>query len=386
MENKRNFIKGICCGLLIPLCIIGVLALFNVGNLGSLFQSVYLLQSKSLTSLSADEKVEGAISGMVDALDDEYSYYLDAKEFNSLMEEVSGSYMGIGVYLSKDKNAEYVTIIAPIKNTPAFEAGLKAGDEVISVNGESMKGVSADVVSNTVKNSEAKEVTLEIRREGETKEYTVARTDINIPTVEGEYLEDGIAYISISQFNDKTPQDLSSVLGELQSSGTIKGILLDVRNNPGGSVPAVEQVAETFLEKGKTVLWIEEKDKESSYESTNTNPLNVPVVMLVNENSASASEILSAALQDNGVATLVGSTTYGKGIIQTVYSLKDGGAVKITTARYLSPNRNEIHKVGVKPDVEVALDGDKTDIIYSKDIEKDPQLKKAMEVLQEKLQ
>ncbi len=385
--NKKSFIKGIICGFFIPVALIVLLAFFNIGNVGNFLQSAYLLQSKSLESLTFSQKVEGAISGMIDELDDPYSYYLDPEEFNSLMEEVNGLYVGIGVYIAEEENSDYTTIMSPIKGTPAFEAGLLAGDKILSINGESMQGVPSDEVSQKIKNAAEDTIEMEVDRDGETLEFSIARTEITIPTVEGEFLkdQDGIAYISISQFNDMTPTELNDIITQLQSEGEIKGLILDVRNNPGGSVPAVVDVAETFLPADDYIVWVLEKSEETYYQSENTNPLAVPIVMLINENSASASEILAGALQDNKAATLVGKNTFGKGIIQTVYSLRDGGAVKITTAQYLSPNKNTIHEVGVAPDIEIDDNSGDPLAIYSKDTEQDSQLAAALEELKKQL-
>lgn len=385
--KKKTFIQGIICGVLVPIALIMLLAIFNIGNIGSFFQSAYILQSKSLESLSFSQKVEGAISGMISELEDPYSYYLDEKELTELMEEVNGLYIGIGIYIAEDENSEYTSIMSPIKGTPAFEAGLLAGDKILSINGVNMKGVSPSEVAQEVKSGDSDTIEMEVDRQGEKLSFTIERTEITIPTVEGEFLEgeDGIAYISISQFNDKTPTDLTDTITALQNTGNIQGIILDVRNNPGGSVPAVVDVAETFLPADDYIVWVLEKSAESSYRSENTNPLSVPVVMLINENSASASEILAGALQDNGVATLVGTNTFGKGIIQTVYSLRNGGAVKITTAQYLSPNKTVIHEVGIAPDIEVEAEFEDPLALYSKDAAEDNQLEAAITELKKNL-
>ncbi len=387
-KQTQTFIKGIICGVFLPIIFIMLLALFNIGHVGDLFQSAYLLKAKSLESLSLSQKVDGAISGMIDELDDPYSYYLDPEEFSSLMEEVNGLYVGIGIYIAEEEGSDYAVIMSPIKGTPAFEAGLLAGDKILTIDGKSMKGVSSGEVADTVKTASDDSIDLEVERDGETMSFTVARQEITIPTVEGEFMdaEAGIAYLSISQFNDMTPNDLSDTINQLQSSGNIKGIILDVRNNPGGSVPAVVDVAQTFLPAGDDIVWVLEKSDETSYQSENTNPLSVPIVMLINENSASASEILAGALQDNQAATLVGANTFGKGIIQTVYSLRDGGAVKITTAQYLSPEKNTIHEVGIAPDIEVEAESSNPLAIYSKDTEEDNQLAAALAELKKQME
>lgn len=390
MKDKtyaKGVVMGILVGIAIPLVVLCTMMFFNIGNVGNFLRTVKILDSYSLEPLSLSQKAEGAITGMVDQLGDPYSYYLDKDEYADLMTEVSGSYEGLGIYLATEEGADYTIVMAPIKGSPAFDAGLLAGDEIVKINGEDMSGVSADQIATKIKTGEETHFVLEVRRKGEMLTFELDRTKIDIPSVDGQFLEgqDGIAYISISSFAENTPTELKDVISGLEQEGEIKGILLDLRNNPGGSVSAVLQVADMFLTQGDHILWVEEKDDETCYDAENTNPYSYPVVMLVNENSASASEILSGAMQDNKRATIVGATTFGKGIIQTVYALSDGAAVKVTTAEYLSPDKNKIHKVGVKPDVEVELGSDDISIIYSFDMSLDPQLAEANKILQEKI-
>ena len=390
MKDKtyaKGVVMGILVGIAIPLVVLCTMMFFNIGNVGNFLRTVKILDNYSLEPLSLSQKAEGAITGMVDQLGDPYSYYLDKDEYADLMTEVSGSYEGLGIYLATEEGADYTIVMAPIKGSPAFDAGLLAGDEIVKINGEDMAGVSADQIATKIKTGEETHFVLEVRRKGEMLTFELARTKIDIPSVDGQFLEgqDGIAYISISSFAENTPTELKDVISGLEQEGEIKGILLDLRNNPGGSVSAVLQVADMFLTQGDHILWVEEKDDETCYDAENTNPYSYPVVMLVNENSASASEILSGAMQDNKRATIVGTTTFGKGIIQTVYALSDGAAVKVTTAEYLSPDKNKIHKVGVKPDVEVELGSDDISIIYSLDMSLDPQLAEANKILQEKI-
>lgn len=390
MKDKtyaKGVVMGILVGIAIPLVILCTMMFFNIGNVGNFLRTVKILDNYSLEPLSLSQKAEGAITGMVDQLGDPYSYYLDKDEYADLMTEVSGSYEGLGIYLATEEGADYTIVMAPIKGSPAFDAGLLAGDEIVKINGEDMTGVSADQIATKIKTGEETHFVLEVRRKGEMLTFELDRTKIDIPSVDGQFLEgqDGIAYISISSFAENTPTELKDVISGLEQEGEIKGILLDLRNNPGGSVSAVLQVADMFLTQGDHILWVEEKDDETCYDAENTNPYSYPVVMLVNENSASASEILSGAMQDNKRATIVGTTTFGKGIIQTVYALSDGAAVKVTTAEYLDPDKNKIHKVGVKPDVEVELGSDDISIIYSLDMSLDPQLAEANKILQEKI-
>lgn len=390
-EKERTYGKGIVTGIIVgiavPLLILFTAVFFNIGNIGNLVQTVKILNHYSLTSLSFSDKVEGAIAGMVEELDDPYSYYLTADDYNDLLEEVNGTYDGIGIYLTTEDGAKYTTVMAPIKNSPAFEAGMEAGDQIVTINGEDMSGVNADTIATMIKTGDEDHFVIEVLRDGESLTFEVDRATIDIPSVDGQFIEgeDGIAYISISTFAENTPTELTDTISALEKEGTINGIILDLRNNPGGSVSAVVQVANDFLSADEHILWVESKDGEDVYDATNANPYAYPLVVLVNENSASASEILSCALQDNERATLVGTTTYGKGIIQTVYSLGDGAAIKVTTAEYLSPDKNKIHKIGVTPDVEIELGSDDISLIYSLDPTKDVQLKTAIDTMNDML-
>lgn len=385
--KDKTYVKGVVSGVLgtifAALLIFLSVVFFNLGNIGNLLQTVKILDHYSLEPLSLSEKAEGAMVGMIGELDDPYSYYLTAEDYTDLQEEVNGSYKGLGIYLTTAADAEYTVVMAPIKGTPAFEAGLLAGDEIVKINGEDMVGVGADEIANLIKRGEDDHFVMDIRRDGEILTFEMDRTQIDIPSVDGSFLEgqDGLAYINISTFANNTPTELADTLAALEKEGTIRGIVLDLRNNPGGSVAAVIQIADMFLSEGDPLLWVEEKDDETVYRAENTNPCSYPLVVLVNENSASASEILTGALKENDRATVVGVTTFGKGIIQTIYGLHGGAAVKVTTAEYLSPDKNKIHEVGVKPDMEEAMQSDDISLIYSLDPSIDNQLNKAIETL-----
>ncbi|MBR5328796.1 MAG: PDZ domain-containing protein [Firmicutes bacterium] len=385
--KDRSYTKGVISGVLgtvmVALAVVVTVMFFNIGNLGNVIQTVRILDRYSLEPLSLSEKNEGAITGMVNQLEDPYSYYLNEEDYGALMEEYSGSYEGLGIYLTSFVDAEYTVVMAPIKGTPAFEAGLLAGDEIIKINGEDMAGVGADEIAAKIKYGEESHFVMEVRRNGEMLTFEMDREKIDIPSVDGQFLEgqDGVAYIAISNFAQNTPMELMDILTSLEKEGSINGIILDLRNNPGGSVESVLAVADMFLSKGDHILWVEEKKKETCYDAENTNPYSYPLVVLVNENSASASEILTGALKENGRADIVGVNTFGKGIIQSVYSLSGGVAVKVTTAEYLSPDKNKIHEVGIAPDVEVELHTDDVTAIYTLDPAIDNQLAEALMVL-----
>ncbi len=382
--QRRSFLKGLFLGIFLPLVILFVLGVFNVAGIGNFVQSLFLINSRSLNTLSLSEQVEGSIGGIIGELEDPYSTFLDAAAFSELQEEISGTYAGIGVYLTQADESGYVTVMAPIKNSPAFEAGLLAGDRIISLNGEDLQGVDSAEVAGRIKGSDLAKVHLVIERDGEQLEYDVERRDIEIPTVEGTLIDpqNGIGYISISMFSALTPEDFIEEYNELNDEVPLDGLILDLRNNPGGSVPAVVSVAEQFIGLDEKIVWMQDRSGETFIASQNSNPIAVPVVVLINENSASASEILAGALKDHEIAVLVGVTSFGKGIVQSIFALRDGAAIKLTTARYLTPNRTDIHEKGIEPHVEVPLAGDDSFVIYSLDPEEDNQLAKALEILQ----
>ena len=390
--KDRSYVKGVATGVLttvmVILAVVVTVMFFNIGNLGNLIQTVRIMDRFSLEPLSLSEKTEGAIIGIVEELEDPYSYYLDEEEYGALMEEFSGSYEGLGIYLTTFIDAEYTVVMAPIKGTPAFEAGLQAGDEIIKINGEDMAGVGADEIASKIKTGDESHFVIEVRRNGEMLTFEMDRQHIDIPSVDGSFLEgqQGMAYIAISNFAQNTPMEMAEVISNLEKEHPIKGIILDLRNNPGGSVESVIAVANLFLSQGDHIMWVEEKKNETCYDAENANPLSYPVVVLVNENSASASEILSGALKENERATLVGVTTFGKGIIQSVYTLSGNVGVKVTTAEYLSPDKNKIHEVGVTPNVEVKMATDDVSAIYTLDPSVDNQLAEAIKVLAKQIQ
>lgn len=383
----KGIVVGVISTVMVALMLLVTVMFFNIGNLGNLVQTVRILDRYSLEPLSLSEKAEGAMTGMVSSLEDPYSYYLNEEDYSDLMEEVSGSYDGLGIYLTTFVDAEYTVVMAPIKGTPAFEAGLQAGDEIVKINGEDMAGVGADELAATIKTGEESHFVIEVRRDGEMLTFEMDREHIDIPSVDGSFLEgqDGMAYIAISNFAQNTPTELTETIATLEQEQNINGMILDLRNNPGGSVESVLAVADMFLAQGDSILWVESKREETEYAAENTNPLSYPLVVLVNENSASASEILTGALKENDRAEIVGVTTFGKGIIQSVYTLSDGQGVKVTTAEYLSPRKNKIHEVGVAPDVEVEMAGDDISAIYSLDPAVDSQLAEAIKALAQQM-
>jgi carboxyl-terminal processing protease len=320
--------------------------------------------------------MRGAIRGMMEAVGDKQTYYMDPIVYESATSELSGEYEGIGAYV--DTQGDYLTIISPIEGSPAEAAGLKPGDQIVAIDGVDMTSSSPEQARQKVLGPAGTQVTLSIVREGEpeTLEFTITRAKITIDSVTGKMLENDIAYIDINSFGDKTTAELHTVLAELLAQDP-KGIIIDLRNNPGGYLQTSVEVASEFVDKG-VILYEQFGDgKRNSYDALgNGRATDLPIVVLVNEGSASASEILAGALQDYGRAQLVGVQSYGKGSVQQWIPLSDDqGAARVTIARWLTPDERLIDGIGLTPDHIVEL----TDEDLANKL--DPQLDKAIEVL-----
>jgi len=314
-----------------------------------------------------DETIKGYING----LDDEYSEYMTAEEWQEFQADALGNYVGIGIYMSSDKNGN-VIVVSPIKGTPAEEAGLEAGDVIVYVNDESMLGVSTDMVSNKIKGEEGTKVKITVLRKDEYLDFEIERKAIKVYHVENELLENNIGYISLLTFDEGCAEEVKNAYESLKSQGAEK-IILDLRNNTGGLVNECLEIADMMLPKGAIELITTDAQGNKEISKSEKDPIiDCEIVVLVNEYSASASEILVAALRDNGKAKVVGKTTFGKGVIQSVLELNDGSVLKLTVNEYFTPKETKINKVGVTPDYEVELD------LKSED---DAQLNKAIEIL-----
>jgi carboxyl-terminal processing protease len=328
--------------------------------------------------IDADAMTEGMYAGMVNALGDPYSVYYTEEEWNDMMQETAGIYYGIGAYLMIDPNTGLGKISGVIEGTPAEEAGLRADDLIYLVEGESTMGMELSEIVSRVKGEEGTKVHLTIYREGETDylEIDVERRQIEAPTVKYEMLDNKIGYIQISEFDDVTTDQFTEALAVIKGSGA-KGLVIDLRGNPGGSLNVVVDIARQILPKGLIVYTEDKYGERDEYTCDGRHELDIPLAVLVNGNSASASEILAGAIQDYGKGTLVGTTTFGKGIVQRVLPLTDGTALKLTISAYYTPKGNNIHGVGIEPDVVCEFDGD---AYYDEDV--DNQLEKALEVLE----
>lgn len=336
-----------------------------------------------LDEVSDEELDEGLYKGMLEALQDPYSEYYTAKELQDLMEKSEGIYYGIGAYVGLDTVSGLPKITGVIEGAPAEEVDLRADDLIYEVDGVSTYGLGLTEAVSLIKGKEGTEVVLTIVRDGENDylQIPVTRRKVESPTVESEMLEDGMAYIQITEFDDVTVDQFAEALAVARGSG-MEGLIIDLRSNPGGNLSAVVDIAQMLLPKGLVVYTEDKYGKRVEYTCDGKRQLEVPLVVLINMNSASASEILAGAVKDYGIGTLVGTTSFGKGIVQQIIPFSDGSAVKLTISSYFTPNGNNIHGIGVEPDVECELDAE-----AYRDSENpyDNQLEKAKEVLREKL-
>lgn len=324
-----------------------------------------------LGEINEEKVLDETIKGYVRGLDDEYTEYMTAEEWEDFQASALGNYVGIGVYMSLDKNGN-VVIVAPIKDSPAERAGLETGDIIVSVDDENVIGMSADEVSSRIKGEEGTKVKVTIFRKDEYKDFELERAAIKAYRVTSKILENNIGYISLETFDDGCAEEFKDEYLKLKKSGA-KKIIIDLRNNTGGIVTEALDILDMIIPKGNIELITIDSKGEKDYTYAEEEPIiDCPIVVLANQYSASASEIMIGALKDNKKATIVGTTTYGKGVIQNVYTFKDGSALKITAAEYYTPGETKINKIGIEPDYNVELDLEK---------EEDTQLNKAIEIL-----
>lgn len=307
--------------------------------------------------ISVENMIEGMYAGAVSSLKDPYSTYYTAEEWKEMMQDTAGVYYGIGAYVSLDKLTGYAKISGVIDDTPAQEAQLREEDILYKINDETTAGLELSEVVARIKGEEGTTVHLTIYREGEADylELDVERRQIETPTVKHEMYDNGVAYIQIVEFDEVTATQFKTSLDEVTEMGA-KGLILDLRSNPGGSLPVVVDIARSILPEGMIVYTEDKNGKREEYTCDGEHELQIPLVVLVNGNSASASEILAGAIKDYKKGTLIGTTTFGKGIVQRVLPMTDGTAMKLTISSYYTPNGNNIHGVGIEPDIVCEFD------------------------------
>ena len=340
-----------------------------------------MIDQEYLGEVDNDEMAEGVYAGLVYGLGDVYSRYYTADEYAQETASTDGAYAGIGVSIQKNKNGG-VQIAECYEGGPGADAGLQTGDVITAINDTDVTDMELSDVVSLIRENKDKTIVLTVFRENEEKsrEISVDVTDVELPSVFGEMLDKKTGYIQITQFTGVTPQQYKDMFAELKDKG-MERLVIDLRDNPGGLLTSVCDILREILPEG-LIVYTEDKDGNREEETCDgKNKLNMPLAVLVNENSASASEIFAGAVQDHGVGTIVGTTTYGKGVVQELRQLSDGSAVKLTVSNYYTPNGNSINKVGIKPDVEVKL----ASVLLNKDEithEEDNQLQEALNVIE----
>lgn len=350
----------------------------TIKKLDTLLETVKeLLEEKYVGEVNEEELIDGALKGLVASVGDRYTEYYTKEELEDFTAQTLGNFTGIGVYLTSNFSDDAVEVISPIKGSPAEEAGIKTGDKVLKVDGVEYKAAELTELTNHIKGEEGTEVTLTIKRNEETFDLKVTRRSVHINYVASEMIENNIGYISISTFDEECARDFKVEYENILQKGA-KSLIIDLRGNGGGLVDEALEIADFVCDKNQITLITVDKDgKEKITKAKKDAIIKMPVVVLTNKGSASASEILVAALKENNKAEIVGDKTYGKGVIQELIYLQNGGALKVTSSEYYTPNKNKINEVGIEPNYEVKYD-------YTVE-DNDEQLDKAIEVLKEKM-
>lgn len=353
----------------------GSLISSNYKHFGNLLRVYSLIRTQYLYPVDATTMVDGSIKGIVNSLDDPYSVYLDPKTFSSLQEQIRGSFGGLGILVGVKE--QRLTVVRTYQGTPAARAGIQPNDVIVKIDERDAAGLDLETAIGLMRGPVGSAIKLTLKRSGVTAPlvFSITREEISVPTVEGRVLPDSaIGYVVVSQFTEKTAEEMKDTLARLMGE-QVKGLILDLRDNPGGELFSAVNVAKNFIPKGPIVYIDYRVGKDQEYLSDGKT-VQLPLVVLINGGSASAAEILAGAVKDTGAGALVGTKTFGKGVVQTVFPLDNGAGLKLTTARYLTPAKNDINKKGIEPDVVVRQPEDK---YY------DAQLDKAVELMEKKL-
>lgn len=393
MKDKKRFLQGALCGALAILLVTGIVSCgLRVQGISSGGKKISrdvdnkisslrdLIDAEYLGDVDDPELEEGLYKGLISGLEDPYSVYYDEEETKRLMESTEGEYDGIGAVLTKNMDTGIITLVQIYEDSPAMEAGLKDDDILYKVGDMEVTGKDLTEVVSNIKGEKGTEVSLTVLRGDDNEEITVTavRNTIQAQTVAYEMKDDKIGYISVSEFDVVTYEQYKDALTDLEAQG-MRGLIVDLRNNPGGSLSTVCEILDLMLPEG-LIVYTEDKDgNRQEMTSDEENQFNLPMAVLMNDNSASASEIYGGAIQDYGIGKIVGTQSYGKGVVQQIFDLKDGTCVKFTIAEYFTPKGRNINGTGITPDVEVEYEKNE------EDPEADNQLDKAMEVLREQL-
>lgn len=343
-------------------------------------------------SYTNNEQAYKAIREMLDKLKDPYTRFMDPEEFKSMQVETSGELIGIGIQIGADDKTKQLTVISPIEDTPAFAAGLLAKDVITKIDGKSTKGMDVNAAVSLIRGQPGTSVRLSILRNGQPKEFRIKRARIEIHPVKYTYQKSpigGVGYIRLNQFSANAATEMRAAIKDLEKK-QVNGYILDLRNNPGGLLLSGVEIAQMWLDDGTIVSTVNRQGKQDIEKSDHHALTNKPLVVLVNDGSASASEILSGALQDNKRAVLVGEKTFGKGLVQSVRSLGDGSGLAVTIAKYYTPSGRDINHAGIAPDILLKMTTQQKQALFLRDRDKvgtpaDPQYAKALETLQKQI-
>lgn len=333
-----------------------------------------------LGEVNEEKLKEGAIKGYIEGLGDPYTEYISKEEMEDYLDDTMGNFVGIGIYMIKNTDYDRIQVLSTIKGSPAEKVGVQAGDLILTVDGVEYKANDMTTASNNIKGEEGTKVIIELLRGTETIKYEITREKVKVNQVEGKVITNNIGYIKFTSFDETTAEDFKTKYEELNKQG-IKSLIIDLRNNGGGIVDQALEIADFVADKDSVLLYeVDKNNKETVKKAKIDSIIKMPIIILTNENTASASEILAGALKDLGKAKIVGTTTYGKGVIQQILRLNDGSGLKVTIEEYQTPNRNKIHKVGIEPDEKIELPESVENVLNVKESE-DTQLQKAIEML-----
>ncbi|WP_346707941.1 S41 family peptidase [Massilistercora timonensis] len=392
MRHQKRFWQGALCGALAVLLGLGLVSCAGslpfLGKEEAVSQETKeklsgiqaLIQKEYIGEVDEDALQTGICQGYVGALGDPYSAYYDEEQTSALMETTQGEYGGIGVVLTQNLDTGVTTASSVYEDSPAMKAGMKDGDIIYQVEGRDVSGMALEEISGSIKGEKGTTVEITVLRGEEREEVTltITRDTIQAETVKTRILEDEIGYLAISEFDSVTLEQYREGLAELKAQG-MEGLIVDLRGNPGGNLDTVCEILDLMLPEG-LIVYTEDKDgNRQEFTSDEAQEVQVPLAVLVDGNSASASEIYAGAIQDYGIGQIVGTKTYGKGVVQTIYDLKDGTSLKLTVAEYFTPNGRNIDGEGITPDVEVTYQRDENDP------EADNQLDRAVETLQNEM-
>lgn len=384
LRNRRNVL--IVWALVLTVAAAGIIVgRWSVGlvsaevegyeNIKVFTEALSIIKKNYVEDVKVKDLVYGAVKGMLSSLDP-HSGFMTPEAYKEMQVDTKGEFGGLGIQIGMKDNV--LTVIAPIEDTPAYKAGIKAGDKIIKINNEGTRDMSLLDAVNKMRGPKGTSVTITVIREGwkEPREFTIVRDIIKIKSVKFKVIEEGIGYVKLTQFQEQTAADLSSALGKLRDE-KVNSMILDLRNNPGGLLNSAVEVASQFLPPGKLVVYIKDKAGEKSeYRTAGNRPYDdkMTMVVLVNQGSASASEIVAGALKDWHRAVLLGVQTFGKGSVQSVIPLSDGSGLRLTTARYYTPNGTSIQSTGITPDIVLKIEpkngGKEHAVVREKDLER----------------